>query len=58
MQHVASIEFLTDWHFRFHFELPKVDDENLPLYGGKIWFNGDNGEKLSVPYGGRAMWYS
>jgi hypothetical protein len=23
------------------------------MYGGKIWFHGDNGEKLSVPYGGK-----
>ena len=40
----------------FHFELPKdIDDDFLPLYGGKIWVNGDNGEKLSIPYGGKFM---
>ena len=26
----------------------------LPLYGGKVWVSGDNGEKLCVPYGGAA----
>jgi hypothetical protein len=37
----------------FHFELPRgVDDDYLPLYGGKVWVKGDNGEKLSIPYGG------
>jgi hypothetical protein len=30
-----------------------VADDYLPLYGGKIWFKGDNGERLSVPYGGK-----
>lgn len=24
----------------------------LPLYGGKIWIKGDNGEKLCIPYAG------
>ncbi|CAI6093329.1 unnamed protein product [Clonostachys chloroleuca] len=38
----------------FSFQLPKVNDELLPLYGGKIWFKGSNGESLSVPYGGAA----
>jgi hypothetical protein len=33
--------------------LPKDANEDLlPLYGGKIWITGDNGEKLSIPYGG------
>ncbi|KAM0245454.1 hypothetical protein ACHAP5_005410 [Fusarium lateritium] len=36
------------------FGLPDVDDDYLPLYGGKVWINSDHGEKLSIPYGGAA----
>lgn len=44
----------------FHFEAPDVNDDYLPLYGGKVWFKGDNGERLSVPYGGQCLtpWFS
>lgn len=38
---------------RFHFELPDVDDDFLPMYGGKVLFLGDNAERLSVAYGGK-----
>ncbi|KAI9147819.1 Subtilisin NAT [Paramyrothecium foliicola] len=39
----------------FQFGLPEdVNEDLLPLYGGKIWVKGDNGEKLSIPYGGAA----
>lgn len=34
------------------FGLPDVDDDYLPLYGGKVWIISDHGEKLSIPYGG------
>lgn len=34
--------------------MPDVDDEDLPLYGGKVWVLSDNGERLSIPYGGAA----
>ncbi|KAM0301737.1 hypothetical protein ACHAPM_004885 [Fusarium culmorum] len=36
------------------FGLPDVDDDYLPLYGGKVWVVSDHGEKLSIPYGGAA----
>lgn len=39
---------------RFEFGLPDVDDDYLPLYGGKVWIHADNGEKLSISYGGNA----
>jgi hypothetical protein len=39
----------------FDFELPQgLNDDYLPLYGGKVWINSDNGERLSIPYGGRS----
>ncbi|KAL7790302.1 peptidase S8/S53 domain-containing protein [Trichoderma ceciliae] len=39
----------------FIFDLPKdISDDYLPLYGGKVWFRGSNGEDLSIPYGGAA----
>ena len=39
--------------YRFHFELPThVDDDLLPIYGGKVWIQGDNGEKQCIPFGG------
>ncbi|KAH6606197.1 hypothetical protein Trco_005350 [Trichoderma cornu-damae] len=39
----------------FIFDLPvAVNDDYLPLYGGKIWIRGSNGEDLSIPYGGAA----
>lgn len=38
--------------FSVTFGLPDVDDDYLPLYGGKVWINSDHGEKLSIPYGG------
>ncbi|KAH8174812.1 subtilase family protein [Sarocladium implicatum] len=39
----------------FHFESPQgVDDDYLPLYGGKIIIEGSNGERLAIPYGGAA----
>ncbi|KAL6898828.1 peptidase S8/S53 domain-containing protein [Trichoderma evansii] len=31
-----------------------VSDDYLPLYGGKVWIRGNNGEDLSIPYGGAA----
>ncbi|KAK1248218.1 hypothetical protein MKX08_006438 [Trichoderma sp. CBMAI-0020] len=31
-----------------------ISDDYLPLYGGKIWVRGNNGENLSIPYGGAA----
>ncbi|KND92962.1 Thermophilic serine proteinase [Tolypocladium ophioglossoides CBS 100239] len=34
--------------------LKNVDDDMLPLYGGKIWVKGSNGEELCIPYGGAA----
>lgn len=38
----------------FVFSLPNVtDDDLLPLYGGKIWIKGSNGEELCIPYGSR-----
>jgi hypothetical protein len=36
----------------FQFQPPDVDDDYLPLYGGKVWVKGDNGEKLAISYGG------
>ncbi|KAF4981815.1 hypothetical protein FZEAL_2442 [Fusarium zealandicum] len=36
------------------FALPDVDDDYLPLYGGKVWITSDHGEKVSIPYGGAA----
>ncbi|KJZ76749.1 hypothetical protein HIM_03626 [Hirsutella minnesotensis 3608] len=37
------------------FSPPKnVSDDLLPLYGGKIWVKGSNGEELCIPYGGAA----
>ena len=47
---VLGVQWLIEQ--RFEFELPDVSDDYLPLYGGKIWVKGDNGEKLSIPYGG------
>ncbi|TFB06704.1 hypothetical protein CCMA1212_000331 [Trichoderma ghanense] len=39
----------------FFFGLPaNVTDDYLPLYGGKVWIRGSNGEDLSIPYGGAA----
>ncbi|KAL9484180.1 hypothetical protein ACSS6W_002969 [Trichoderma asperelloides] len=39
----------------FIFGLPEgISDDYLPLYGGKIWIRGNNGEDLSIPYGGAA----
>ncbi|KAG9250584.1 peptidase S8/S53 domain-containing protein [Emericellopsis atlantica] len=38
----------------FSFVLPDVDDDLLPMYGGKVHINGDNGERVSIPYGGAA----
>lgn len=38
----------------FQFEAPDIDDDYLPLYGGKVWFKGDNGEELAVAYGGES----
>ncbi|KAL7951248.1 peptidase S8/S53 domain-containing protein [Trichoderma barbatum] len=39
----------------FIFDLPKdINDDYLPLYGGKVWIRGSNGEDLSIPYGGAA----
>ncbi|QLI67948.1 Pyrolysin [Metarhizium brunneum] len=41
--------------FRVRFELPTgADDDMLPLYSGKIWMKGNNGEQLCIPYGGAA----
>lgn len=37
---------------RVTFALPDVDDDYLPLYGGKIWVVSNHGERLAVPYGG------
>lgn len=34
--------------------MPDIEDDSLPLYGGKVWVLGDNGESLSIPYGGAA----
>ncbi|KAH7157153.1 peptidase S8/S53 domain-containing protein [Dactylonectria macrodidyma] len=36
------------------FALPDVDDDYLPLYGGKIWVVSNHGERLAIPYGGAA----
>ncbi|KAF4918749.1 Subtilisin DY [Colletotrichum viniferum] len=33
------------------------DSSILPLYSGKILISGDNGDELSVPYAGQALWY-
>jgi hypothetical protein len=39
--------------FSLRFELPSgVNDDMLPLYGGKIWIKGSNDEQLCIPYGG------
>ncbi|CAM1503807.1 Fc.00g013980.m01.CDS01 [Cosmosporella sp. VM-42] len=38
----------------FVFSLPYVDEDQLPLYSGKVWVISDHGEKLSIPYGGAA----
>ena len=38
--------------FRFVFSLPDVDEDELPLYSGKVWVISDRGERLSIPYGG------
>ncbi|KAF4512058.1 hypothetical protein G6O67_001242 [Ophiocordyceps sinensis] len=39
----------------FKFSQPKgANNAMLPLYGGKIWIKGDNGEKLCIPYAGAA----
>ncbi|KAI8215652.1 Subtilisin DY [Colletotrichum sp. SAR 10_66] len=32
------------------------DSSILPLYSGKILISGDNGDELSVPYAGQALW--
>ncbi|KAM4057922.1 subtilase family protein [Hirsutella rhossiliensis] len=38
-----------------NFSLPlKANDSMLPVYGGKIWIKGDNGEELCIPYAGAA----
>lgn len=38
---------------RFTFGLPEhMNDDYLPLYGGKVWIRGSNGDDLSIPYGG------
>lgn len=40
-------------NFRFTFGLPEhINDDYLPLYGGKVWIRGSNGDDLSIPYGG------
>lgn len=40
-------------NFRFTFGLPEhINDGYLPLYGGKVWIRGSNGDDLSIPYGG------
>ncbi|PHH81808.1 hypothetical protein CDD82_7793 [Ophiocordyceps australis] len=37
------------------FSPPKnINDDFLPIYGGKVWVNGDNGESLCVSYAGSA----
>ncbi|KAK7431544.1 hypothetical protein QQZ08_002035 [Neonectria magnoliae] len=36
------------------FALPYVDDDYLPLYGGKVWVVSNHGERLAIPYGGAA----
>jgi len=41
--------------FSVTFGLPDVDDDYLPLYGGKVWIISDHGEKLSIPYGGSSI---
>ncbi|KFA48007.1 hypothetical protein S40293_02676 [Stachybotrys chartarum IBT 40293] len=39
----------------FEFGLPDVDDDYLPLYGGKVWVEAHNGERLSIAlYAGAA----
>ncbi|KAL7781385.1 subtilisin-like protein [Trichoderma afarasin] len=39
----------------FTFALPEhMNDDYLPLYGGKVWIRGSNGDDLSIPYGGAA----
>ncbi|KAF7558786.1 hypothetical protein G7046_g5366 [Stylonectria norvegica] len=38
----------------FVFSLPKVDEDYLPMYSGKVWVISSHGERLSVPYGGVA----
>ncbi|KAL7932468.1 subtilisin-like protein [Trichoderma chlorosporum] len=39
----------------FIFNRPEnISDDYLPLYGGKVWIRGSNGEDLSIPYGGAA----
>ncbi|KAM6478861.1 subtilisin-like protein [Trichoderma sp. SZMC 28011] len=39
----------------FTFGLPEhINDDYLPLYGGKVWIRGSNGDDLSIPYGGAA----
>ncbi|KAG5971559.1 hypothetical protein E4U58_007410 [Claviceps cyperi] len=41
--------------FSIKFQLPRhVNDDMLPLYGGKLHLKGDNGEDLCIPYGGAA----
>ncbi|KAF6839147.1 serine endopeptidase [Colletotrichum musicola] len=38
------------------FAYPKVQDESkLPIYSGKIWVSGSNGDRLSIPYLGAAF---
>ncbi|KAH8706750.1 peptidase S8/S53 domain-containing protein [Ilyonectria robusta] len=36
------------------FALPDVNDDYLPLYGGKVWVVSNHGERLAIPYGGAA----
>ncbi|KAI5466831.1 peptidase S8/S53 domain-containing protein [Mariannaea sp. PMI_226] len=36
------------------FRIPEIDDDYLPLYGGKVWVISSHGERLSIPYGGAA----
>lgn len=41
---------------RVKFELPQhVDDNMLPLYGGKLHIKSDNDEDLCIPYGGKFL---
>ncbi|KAF7544235.1 hypothetical protein G7Z17_g10110 [Cylindrodendrum hubeiense] len=36
------------------FALPDVNEDYLPLYGGKIWVVSNQAERLAIPYGGAA----
>ncbi|KAG6058284.1 hypothetical protein E4U17_000185 [Claviceps sp. LM77 group G4] len=51
----SSIKFGSKKVFSIKFQLPRhVDDDMLPLYGGKLHIKSDNGEDLCIPYGGAA----